>query len=114
MSRSGKGKEKNRGRFPIPTFRDWIIQIQTSEVCILIIRITTTLKGVNMNKSIFKIMGIMLFLAMSMSCLSCTASKCMIDKQTCNFDCPSTIGLKQVCEEKCNLVYDICRNKNKE
>ena len=64
-----------------------------------------------MNKSIFKISGIMLFLGVTMLCQSCANTKCMIDKQLCNFDCPSTVGLKQACEQKCNLLYDICRNK---
>jgi hypothetical protein len=68
-------------------------------------------KGGNMNKSIFTIIGIMLFLGMSMLCQSCASAKCMVDKQTCNFDCPSTIGLKQACEQKCNILYDVCRNK---
>jgi hypothetical protein len=64
-----------------------------------------------MNKSIFKIMGIMLLFVMSILSQSCTNAKCMIDKQVCNFDCPSTVGMKQACEQKCNLLYDICRNK---
>ena len=67
-----------------------------------------------MNKRIFKIMVVVLLFAMSMLCQSCTTTKCMVDKQRCNFDCPSTIGVKQVCEEKCNVLYDMCRNKNKE
>ena len=64
-----------------------------------------------MNKNIFKIVGVMLFLVLSMLCLSCAGAKCMIDKQVCKFDCPSTVGLEQACEQKCNLLYDICRNK---
>jgi hypothetical protein len=69
------------------------------------------IKGGNMNKRIFTIIGVMLFLVMSMLCQSCANTKCMIDKQVCNFDCPSTVGLKQACEQKCNLLYDICKNK---
>jgi hypothetical protein len=64
-----------------------------------------------MNNRIFKIIGIMLFLVMSVFCQSCTDAKCMWDKQVCNFDCPSTAGIKQACEQKCNLLYDICRTK---
>ena len=56
-------------------------------------------------------MVIVLLFVMSILCQSCTHAKCLIDKQVCNFDCPSTIGLKQTCEQKCNLLYDICRNK---
>jgi hypothetical protein len=85
--------------------------IITSEVCILIIRITKTFKGGNMNNRIFKIIEVMLFLGMSVFCQSCTDAKCMVDKQVCNFNCPSTVGLKQACEQKCNLLYDVCRNK---
>ena len=48
---------------------------------------------------------------MSMLCHACTSAKCEIDRQLCKFDCPSTIGLKQACEQKCNLLYDICRNQ---
>jgi hypothetical protein len=64
-----------------------------------------------MRKNIFKIAGIIMLLAMSMLCQSCTSAKCMVDKQKCKFDCPSTVGMKQACEEKCNILYDICRNK---
>jgi hypothetical protein len=72
---------------------------------------TSFLKFESHNKSIFKIIGIMLFLVMSMLCQSCTEAKCMWDKQVCNFDCPSTVGIKQACEQKCNILYDVCRNK---
>jgi len=64
-----------------------------------------------MCKSIFKISGIIVFVFMSMLFQSCTNAKCMIDKQTCKFDCPSTVGLKQACEQKCNVLYDICKNQ---
>ena len=64
-----------------------------------------------MHNSIFKIIGITMLLVMSMLCQSCATTRCMVDKQGCNFDCPSTVGLKQACEQKCNLLYDICRNK---
>jgi len=64
-----------------------------------------------MHNSIFKIIGIILLLVMSMLCQSCTDAKCMVDKQVCKFNCPSTIGLSQACEQKCNLLYDICRNQ---
>lgn len=64
-----------------------------------------------MNKRILKVMGVMLFLAMSIFCQSCTEAKCMMDKQVCNFDCPSTVGVKQACEQKCNFLYDVCRAK---
>lgn len=64
-----------------------------------------------MRHHIFKIAAIILLMAMSMLCLSCTEIKCTAEKQKCKFDCPSTVGMKQVCEEKCNVLYDICRNK---
>jgi hypothetical protein len=64
-----------------------------------------------MNKRMFKVVGVMLFLVVSMLCQSCTNAKCMIDKQVCKYDCPSTMGMKQACEQKCNLLYDVCRNK---
>jgi hypothetical protein len=72
---------------------------------------TSFLKFESHNKRIFKVVGVMLFLVMSMLCLSCSNAKCMIDKQKCKFDCPSTIGMKEACEQKCNILYDICRNK---
>ena len=72
---------------------------------------TSFLKFESHNNRIFKIIGIMLFLAMSVFCQSCTDAKCMVDKQVCNFKCPSTVGMKQACEQKCNILYDICRNK---
>ena len=64
-----------------------------------------------MRKSIFKIIGIVLLLVMSMLCCSCANIKCVAEKQTCKWDCPETIGLHQVCEQKCNISYDICRTK---
>lgn len=64
-----------------------------------------------MKKRILTVMGIMLFFVMSMLCQSCTDAKCMVDKQVCKYKCPSTIGIKQACEEKCNILYDVCRNK---
>jgi len=64
-----------------------------------------------MNKRISKIIGMMLIFVMTTLCQSCTEAKCMVDKQVCNFDCPSTVGMKQACEQKCNILYDICRNK---
>jgi len=64
-----------------------------------------------MHNGIFKIIGIILLLVMSMLCHACISTKCEVDRQLCKFDCPSTIGLKQACEQKCNLLYDICRNQ---
>jgi hypothetical protein len=64
-----------------------------------------------MRNSIFKIIGIVLLLVMSMLCCSCTTIKCVTEKQSCKWDCPETIGLHQACEQKCNISYDICRTK---
>jgi len=64
-----------------------------------------------MHNSIFKIIGIVLLLVMSMLCCSCITIKCVTEKQSCKWDCPETIGLNQACEQKCNILYDICRNK---
>ena len=62
-----------------------------------------------MRKFICKVIAIALLLAISILSQSCTDAKCLADKTKCTFDCPSTIGLKQACEQKCNLLYDICR-----
>ena len=62
-----------------------------------------------MRKGICKVIAIALLLAISILSQSCTYAKCLADKTICTFDCPSTIGLKQACEQKCNLLYDICR-----
>ena len=64
-----------------------------------------------MRNSIFKIIGIVLLLVMLMLCCSCTHIKCVAEKQSCKWDCPETIGLNQACGQKCNILYDICRNK---
>jgi len=64
-----------------------------------------------MNGRVFKIIGIVLLSATLMLCASCTSVKCEAEKLSCKWDCPETIGLKQVCEQKCNLQYDLCRNK---
>ncbi len=72
---------------------------------------TSFLKFESHNKRIFTIIGMMLIFVMSILCQSCTDAKCMIEKQKCKFDCPSTIGMKEACEQKCNFLYDMCRNK---
>jgi hypothetical protein len=64
-----------------------------------------------MNGRVFKIIGIVLLSATLMLCASCTSVKCEAEKLLCKWDCPETVGLKQVCEQKCNLLYDICKNK---
>lgn len=64
-----------------------------------------------MRRRVFALIGMLLLLVMSLLSTSCTEGKCMVDRQLCNWDCPSTIGMKQACEQKCNLLYDLCRNK---
>ncbi|HNQ64631.1 MAG TPA: hypothetical protein PK004_02125 [Smithella sp.] len=64
-----------------------------------------------MHYRICKTVTIVLFTMLAMFCLSCTEAKCKIDQTVCNYDCPSTIGVKQACEQKCNLLYDICRSQ---
>jgi hypothetical protein len=64
-----------------------------------------------MNDRIVKNVSTILLSATLMLCVSCTSVKCEADKLSCKWDCPETIGLKQVCEQKCNLQYDLCKNK---
>jgi len=64
-----------------------------------------------MRHGIYKAIIMGLLVVLSMLCLSCTDAKCRLDKIICTFDCPATIGMKQACEQKCNLLYDICRNQ---
>ncbi len=64
-----------------------------------------------MNGRVFKIIGIVLLSATLMLCASCTSVKCEAEKLLCKWDCPETVGLKQVCEQKCYLLYDICKIK---
>ncbi len=64
-----------------------------------------------MSDNVFKIIGIVFLSAAIMLCGSCTTVKCEAEKLSCKWDCPETVGLKQVCEQKCNLLYDICKNK---
>ncbi len=64
-----------------------------------------------MRRTISKMIGMALLAVMVMLCISCTTSKCMVERTQCKFDCPSTVGLKEVCEQKCNVMYDLCRNK---
>ena len=68
-------------------------------------------RRINMHNSIFKIIGIVLLLVIPMLCCSCATIKCVTEKQSCKWDCPSTIGLSQACEQKCNILYDFWRNK---
>lgn len=72
---------------------------------------TSFMKFESHKKRILTVMGVMLFFVMSMLCQSCTDAKCMVDKQVCKYKCPSTIGMKEACEQKCNFIYDVCRNK---
>jgi len=64
-----------------------------------------------MNGRVVKIIEIVFLSAALMLCASCTNVKCEAEKFLCKWDCPETIGLKQVCEQKCNLQYDLCKNK---
>ncbi|PKN53296.1 MAG: hypothetical protein CVU55_01360 [Deltaproteobacteria bacterium HGW-Deltaproteobacteria-13] len=64
-----------------------------------------------MRHGVCKVMGMVLLAAMAILCQSCTDAKCKLDQTKCTFNCPSTIGMKQACEQKCNLLYDICRNQ---
>lgn len=64
-----------------------------------------------MHKTVFRATGIILLVIMSAFSFSCANIKCEIDRQTCKWDCPETIGLSQACEQKCNVLYDICRSK---
>ena len=64
-----------------------------------------------MRQGICKTIEMVLLVAMTILCQACTDAKCIVDKTICSFDCPSTVGMKQVCEQKCNLLYDICRNQ---
>lgn len=66
--------------------------------------------GINMRR-VIALLKVMVVLLMSIFALSCTDAKCLVDRQLCQWDCPSTIGMKQACEQKCNLLYDLCRNK---
>lgn len=64
-----------------------------------------------MHHQIFKVIGIVFLVFISMLCQSCTETKCLADRMKCKFDCPSTVGMKEACEQKCNFLYDMCRNK---
>ncbi len=64
-----------------------------------------------MNGKVVKIIEIVFLSAALMLCVSCTNVKCEAEKFLCKWDCPETMGLKQVCEQKCNLQYDLCKNK---
>ena len=45
--------------------------------------------------------------------VSCEKAKCEVERQSCLSDCPKTVLLKQACEQKCNISYDICVEKSK-
>ena len=64
-----------------------------------------------MKKKITAIAGMTLVFIVTIFCQSCTDAKCLVEKQKCRFDCPSTVGVKQACEQKCNFMYDLCRSK---
>jgi len=58
---------------------------------------------------------ITLSLCVLLSCLltACEKAKCEMDRQSCLSDCPKTVLLKQACEQKCNISYDLCVEKSK-
>ncbi len=58
-----------------------------------------------------KVTGIVLLCVMALLSQSCTTLKCETQRQSCKWDCPQTVVIKQACEEKCNISYDICRSK---
>jgi hypothetical protein len=64
-----------------------------------------------MRDNITKIIGMVLLIVMSMLCQSCESALCEAERQKCLLDCPKTMIIKQACEQKCNVQYDICKNK---
>ncbi len=61
-------------------------------------------------KNIFKWSGFVLVLVCAVFCISCAQVKCKAEQISCKWDCPETVGLKQACEQKCNFMYDVCKN----
>jgi hypothetical protein len=64
-----------------------------------------------MRDSIMRTIVISFLLVVFMLCQSCTAIKCETQRQSCKWDCPTTIAIKQVCEQACNVSYDLCKRK---
>jgi len=62
-----------------------------------------------MRKYINNALGVLLLFAALVLCQSCTYAKCEAERFFCKLDCPETVGLKQACEQTCNIKYDICR-----
>lgn len=61
--------------------------------------------------NIFKLPGFVLVLVFALFSFSCTQVKCKTEQVSCKWECPETVGLKQACEQKCNFLYDVCKNK---
>jgi len=64
-----------------------------------------------MPNSIIRGTGIILLSITAFLCQSCVTLKCATERQSCKWDCPETVVIKQACEQKCNISYDICRSK---
>jgi hypothetical protein len=58
-----------------------------------------------------KIIILVMLSALLMTCCCCTEVRCKTEQLSCRLDCPETIGLKQACRQKCNFLYDVCKNK---
>ncbi|MBP7341097.1 MAG: hypothetical protein PHG54_08560 [Smithellaceae bacterium] len=65
-----------------------------------------------MRSAICKAIGVIMLTMMCLACLSCSDAKCLAERTKCKLDCPSTMGLKEACEQKCNFLYDVCRRKS--
>ncbi|MBP7763905.1 MAG: hypothetical protein K4445_11770 [Deltaproteobacteria bacterium] len=65
-----------------------------------------------MRSAIGKVIGVTMLLAVFLACLSCADVKCLGERTKCKWDCPSTAGLKEACEQKCNFLYDVCRRRS--
>jgi hypothetical protein len=62
-------------------------------------------------RDIMRMTVITFLLVMLILCQSCTAVKCETQRQSCIWDCPKTIAVKQVCEQACNISHDICTRR---
>jgi hypothetical protein len=68
---------------------------------------------VKINKKSVLIVVVLLLVVTAVTFISgCSAlDPCVRQRDQCYNDCPTVVGLKQVCQEKCNIEYDQCKGK---
>jgi len=70
-------------------------------------------KMAKMNQNaVFVVVVLLLLVATFVFESGCSAlDPCVIERNNCIDKCPTVVVFKQICQEKCNFQYDLCKRK---